>query len=157
MAMNESVPVILKLEGGLGNQLFELAAGYYLAAKLKTELQLDQYSIPLTTVHGEKRNGFEEFAISPPPSSKSISILKGLPSRGAVSLTKRSQIAKKLVLKLRMFTSNQHNLRLFLESNDFSSKDEFLKIDVPMKLHGNFQSWEIVEKAAQYGFPRILI
>lgn len=157
MAMNESVPVILKLEGGLGNQLFELAAGYYLAAKLKTELQLDQYSIPLTTVHGEKRNGFEEFAISLPPSSKSISILKGLPSRGVVSLTKRSQIAKKLILKLRMFTSNHHNLRLFLESNDFSSKDEFFKIDVPMKLHGNFQSWEIVERAAQYGFPRILI
>jgi len=117
---------------------------------------LDQYSIPLTTVHGETSNGFDEFTISPPPNSKSISVLKGLPSKRIVELTKRSKVAKKIVIKMRMFSSNQYKLGLFLESNEFNTKEEFFNLEVPMKLHGNFQSWEIVEKATQYGFPRIL-
>jgi hypothetical protein len=154
--MNESVPVILKLEGGLGNQLFQLAAGYYLAAKLNTDLQLDQFSVPLTTAHGETHNGFDEFVIPPPRNSKSILILEGLPSRRIIWLTKKSKIAKRIILKLRMFSSNRQRLNLFLESNELNSKEEFFKIETPLKLHGNFQSWEIVERAAQNGFPRIL-
>ena len=149
-------PVVLKLEGGLGNQLFQLAAGYYLAAKLKTDLHLDQYSVPLTTVHGEIRNGFQELTIFPLPNSKCISTLEALPSRNLIYLGKRSKIIKKLILKVRMFKSNPHKITLFLESNELESTEEFFKIDTPMKLHGNFQSWEIVQQAAMYGFPRIL-
>jgi hypothetical protein len=36
------------------------------------------------------------------------------------------------------------------------STKKIFDVDVPIKLHGNFQSWEIVEKAAQFGFPRTL-
>jgi hypothetical protein len=156
VVMEEKNPVVLKLEGGLGNQLFELAAGFYLAAKLSTELQLDQYSIPITTVHGETCNGFSELVIPSPLNSKGITLLEGLPSKGIVRLTKRSKIAKKVILKVRMFSSNRHKLQLFLESNELDSKKEFFEIQFPMKLHGNFQSWDIVERAAQNGFPRIL-
>jgi hypothetical protein len=33
--------VVVKLEGGMGNQLFQYAAGRYLAQKLNAELKLD--------------------------------------------------------------------------------------------------------------------
>ena len=148
-------PVVLKLEGGLGNQLFELAAGFYLAAKLKSELHIDQYSIPLTTVHGETGSGFEPFEVLQLPNSRSVRLLPALPSSFVVKLGKRNMFVKKLVIKIRLFTSNPEKLKLFLETNEAKSTAEFFKINTPMKLHGNFQSWEIVEKAAQYGFPRI--
>ena len=148
-------PVVLKLEGGLGNQLFELAAGYYLASALDSDLHLDQYSIPLTTVHGETGSGFEPFEALQLPNSRSVRLLRALPSRLIINLSKRNIFIKRLAIKIRLFSSNPNKLKLFLETNEASSMAEFFDIDTPMKLHGNFQSWEIVEKAAQYGFPRI--
>lgn len=148
-------PVILKLEGGLGNQLFELAAGYYLSAKLDSDLLLDQYSIPLTTVHGETESGFEPFNPLRLPNSRSVRLLSALPSNFIVNLAKRNIFIKRLAIKIRLFRSNPDKLKLFLETNEARSTAEFFEIDSPVKLHGNFQSWEIVEKAAQYGFPRI--
>lgn len=154
--MESIKPVILKLEGGLGNQLFELAAGYYLAAKLNTDLQLDQYSIPLTTVHGETKSGIGDFESTALPNLNRVQLLQALPNRLLIRLAKRNTLIKRLVIKARMFSSNPNRLKLFLESNLLESTSEFLNIDTPMKLHGNFQSWGIVEKAAGYGFPRIL-
>ena len=154
--MDMQSPVVLKLEGGLGNQLFELAAGYYLAAKLDSELHLDQYSIPLTTVHGETGSGFEPFEALKLPHSKSVQLLAALPSSFIINLAKRSIFIKKLAIKIRLFTSNPSKLKLFLETNEARTTQEFFEIGTPLKLHGNFQSWEIVEQAAQYGFPRIL-
>ena len=148
-------PVILKLEGGLGNQLFELAAGYYLSAKLDSDLHLDQYSIPLTTVHGETESGFEPFEPLRLPNSRSVRLLSALPSSFIINLAKRSTFIKKLATKIRLFTSNPDKLKLFLETNEAGTTQDFFEIETPLKLHGNFQSWEIVEKAAQYGFPRI--
>jgi hypothetical protein len=55
-----------------------------------------------------------------------------------------------------MHTSNPFDLKLFLESNDAKLADEIFEIKEPLKLHGNFQSWNIVERAAQYGFPRVI-
>ena len=153
--MKKSKPVVLKLEGGLGNQLFELAAGYYLAAKLESDLHLDQYSIPLTTVHGETRSGFEPFEALRLPNSRNVQILPALPSSFTMNLAKRSKFAKRLAIKMRLISSNPNKLKLFLETNEARSTAEFFEIETPVKLHGNFQSWEIVEKAAQYGFPRI--
>jgi hypothetical protein len=149
-------PVMLKLEGGLGNQLFQLAAGYFLAAKIDSDLLIDQYSIPLTTVHGEKEFGFSEFQLSHLPKCKEIVVLKNLPSQLIIKWTKQFIILKKLVLKIRLQTSNPQGLSIFTEKNEEISKMDFLKIHSPVKLHGNFQSWDIVERAAQYGFPRIL-
>jgi hypothetical protein len=148
--------VILKLEGGLGNQLFQFAAGYFLAAKNDSVLFVDQYSIPLTTVHGEKRVGFSEFQINRLPKNKEIVLLKALPSSFSIKCSKRVPNLKKLLLKIRMWTSNPQSLSMFIETNNEGSKNDFLNINCPVKLHGNFQSWEIVEKAARYGFPRIL-
>ncbi|MDO8646055.1 MAG: hypothetical protein Q7R42_05685 [Candidatus Planktophila sp.] len=153
--MDIQSPVVLKLEGGLGNQLFELAAGYYLAAKLDSELHLDQYSIPLTTVHGETGCGFEPFGALQLPNSRSVRLLPELPSSFIINLAKRSTFIKRSAIKMRLFRSNPNKLKLFLESNEARSTAEFFEIDTPMKLHGNFQSWEIVERAAQCGFPRI--
>lgn len=153
--MKKSNPVVLKLEGGLGNQLFELAAGYFLAAKLETDLHLDQFSIPLTTVHGETGSGFEPFEALQLPNARSVRLLPALPNSFTVNLAKRSKFIKKLAIKMRLFSSNPNKLKLFLETNEARTTSEFFAIDTPVKLHGNFQSWEIVEKAAQYGFPRI--
>ena len=150
-------PVVLKLEGGLGNQLFELAAGYYLAAKLNTDLFLDQYSIPITTVHGETKSGIGDFESTSLPNSNRVLLLQALPNRFLISLAKRNVLIKRLAIKARMLNSNPNRLKLFLESNLSESTSDFLNIDTPMKLHGNFQSWGIVEKAAGYGFPRILL
>ena len=153
--MKKSKPVVLKLEGGLGNQLFELAAGYYLAAKLASDLYLDQYAIPLTTVHGETGSGFQPFEALQLPHSRSVQLLPALPSSFTVNLAKRSIFMKRVTIKMRLFSSNPNKLKFFLETNEPKSTAEFFEIDEPVKLHGNFQSWEIVEKAAQYGFPRI--
>jgi len=154
--MVEPNEVILKLEGGLGNQLFQLAAGYFLASKNEVNLFVDQYSIPLTTVHGEKKVGFSEFQINRLPKDKEIVLLKALPSSMSIMWSKRVPNLKKLLLKIRIWTSNRHRLSMFIETNEESSKNDFLNINSPVKLHGNFQSWDIVEKAAHYGFPRIL-
>lgn len=146
--------VILKLEGGLGNQLFQLAAGYLLAVKIDSDLVIDQYSVPLTTVHGENGYGFSEFDIGQLPNGHKIVILKRLPSALLTNWAKKILIIKKLLLKIRMRTSNPQGLPYFFELNEDSSKNDFLNINSAVKLHGNFQSWEIVEKAAQFGFPR---
>lgn len=148
-------PIIVKLEGGLGNQLFELAAGYYLAGKLGRELQLDQFSIPLTTVHGEARNGFSPLALGSLPSGKKVVVLEPLPNKFSIGLAKRSSFAKRLLIKMRMFRSNPYDLDLFIETNEAASIEEFFNIKKAVKLHGNFQSWSIVEKATTYGFPRV--
>jgi hypothetical protein len=153
--MEKFKPVILKLEGGLGNQLFELSAGFYLAAKLGSDLHIDQYSIPITTVHGEIESGFKPFEALQLPNSKRIQILPALPSSFIVNLAKRSLFIKKLVTKIRLFSSNPGRLKIFIETNNARTTAEFFDIDTPMKLHGNFQSWKIVEKAAHFGFPRI--
>lgn len=148
--------IILKLEGGLGNQLFQLAAGYFLASKNSSDLLLDQYSIRLTTVHGEKGIGFNEFVISEFQRANKIVLLRGLPGDFLTKLAKQIPILKKLLLKIRMWTSNPKRLPLFIETNEEESKENLLVIESPIKLHGNFQSWDIVEKSAQFGFPRIL-
>ena len=152
--MEEPNHVILKLEGGLGNQLFQLAAGYLLAAKINSNLLIDQYSIPLTTVHGEKGFGFNEFDIDQLPNGNKIVILKNLPSELLTKSARKIPNIKKLLLKIRMRTSNPQGIMHFFELNEVSSVSDFLKINSSAKLHGNFQSWDIVEKAARYGFPR---
>lgn len=152
--MKRIIPIVLKLEGGLGNQLFELAAGYYLAAKLDTDLQIDQYSIPLTTVHGETGSGYEPFKPLQLPKSRNVQLLPELPRRFVVNLAKKSTLAKRIVTKKRILGSNPNKLELFLETNDLDSTNQFFNIENPVKLHGNFQSWEIVNRAAQFGFPR---
>jgi len=155
LLMKKSKPVVLKLEGGLGNQLFELAAGYYVAAKLNVELHIDQYSIPLTTVHGETGSGFEPFEALSLPNSKRVDLLPSLPSKIVARVARQNAFIKKLVIKRRLFSSNPYNLKLFPESNEIESTGKIFEINEPMKLHGNFQSWKIVEMAAQFGFPRI--
>jgi hypothetical protein len=154
MLMKRNKPIILKLEGGLGNQLFELAAGYYLAAKLDSDLHIDQYSIPLTTVHGETGSGYEPFQPLQLPESRNVCLLPELPRKFVVTLAKRSTLITRIAIKKRILGSNPNKLELFLETNDVASTDQFFNIENPVKLHGNFQSWEIVERAAEYGFPK---
>ena len=154
--MKKIEPVILKLEGGLGNQLFQLAAGYFLAAKLNSNLHVDQYAIPFTTVHGENGSGFEPFESLVLPNSRRVHLLPDLPSKFMTFFARRNLLVKKLLMKFRLYRSNPDKLELFLEVNDVKSNSEFFSIEKAMKLHGNFQSWEIVEKASEYGFPKIL-
>lgn len=154
--MKSSDYVVLKLEGGLGNQLFQLAAGYYLAAKLNTNLLIDQYAVPLTTAHGEKKNQLESFYIETVTDDSEIIFLSNLPSRLFAIPAKHSKLLKRILLKFRMLTSNSFNLPLFIERNDNTLEQGIHTISFPVKLHGNFQSWDIVEKASEFGFPRIL-
>ena len=154
--MGNKDQVLLKLEGGLGNQLFQFAAGYFLAAKISGNLTIDQYSIPLTTVHGELEYGFGELHFDPLPGGNQIYISRKLPSKLAIKLVLKKPSIKRLLLKVRMITSNPEKLTLFIEENNLSSKKNFLGIIDSVKLHGNFQSWDIVERAAEFGFPRIL-
>jgi hypothetical protein len=149
-------PVILKLEGGLGNQLFQFAAGYFLASKINAPLQLDQYSIPLTTFYGERSAGFDQFEISPINGFQHHESMQQFPSPITVRLSKRFSIVKRVFLKTRMLTSNKLRVPLYAEKNENPELLDFYQINVPVKLHGNFQSWKLVERAALYGFPRIL-
>ena len=152
--MTQNASVILKLEGGLGNQLFEFAAGFYLASKLGTGLVLDQYAIPLTTVHGERECEIEQFEIPFLWNGQKIEISQALPSAWCSYFAKKSRLIKRILIKYRMFRSNPQKLKLFVEQNNVQCTQEFLNLNSSVKLHGNFQSWSIVEKAAQYGFPR---
>lgn len=150
--MNMNKPVILKLEGGLGNQLFEFAAGYYLAAKLDTGLVLDQFGIPLTNHMRERGLGFGEYAWPSINGRHNLSILPELMSVTSVRVAKRSRLIEKGILKYRLHTSNIHSLPIYRETQRDS---DFFNIDHSVKLHGNFQSWKIVEEAAKRGFPNV--
>jgi hypothetical protein len=59
-------------------------------------------------------------------------------------------------LKYRLLKISRKKVPLFVETNDLVSKVNLFEIQEPVILHGNFQSWEIVEKASKFGFPRIL-
>jgi len=148
--------VHLKIEGGLGNQLFELAAGYYLAAKLDMNLKIDQYSIPLSTAHGEKKNGFEEFSIDFNSKERKIDVSGKLPSPFTIKLAQSSPTLKRIFIKKHKILSNNRFIRNFYEERSEDSALKILQIEKPMNLYGNFQSWAIVEEAAKLGFPRIL-
>ena len=106
--MTRTNQVILKLEGGLGNQLFQFAAGYYLAARIGGNLTIDQYSIPLTTVHGETGNGFESFNLNPLPNGYQVRIMAKKPNQpilrsanahGKKKAVSRSKIINKMATR----------------------------------------------------------
>lgn len=145
-------PVILKLEGGLGNQLFEFAAGFLLASKLQTSLILDQYGIPLTNHMRESGLGFSEYNWPLIGGKFQITTLEKTMSMKSVNLSKRFRLYEKAILKYRMHQSNLHRLPIYRESE---SDSDYFEIDFPVKLHGNFQSWKIVEEAVNYGFPPV--
>jgi hypothetical protein len=147
-------PVILKLEGGLGNQLFEFAAGYYLAGKLDTDLILDQFGIPLTNHMREKGLGFGEYEWPKINGRNNVITLPEVMSPKLVKLAQTSQILQRGILKHRMHKSNLFHLPIYKETE---SDLDFFKINQPAKLHGNFQSWSIVEEATKFGFPRAFI
>jgi len=148
--MNKSV--ILKLEGGLGNQLFEFAAGYLLASKLQTSLILDQYGIPLTNHLREGGLGFSEYNFPLISGKFQITTLEKTMSVTSVNLSKKFQLYEKTILKYRMHESNLYGLPIYRETD---SDSDYFAIDYPVKLHGNFQSWKIVEEAVKYGFPTV--
>ena len=145
-------PVTLKLEGGLGNQLFEFAAGYYLAAKLDTDLVLDQFGIPLTNHMREQGLGFGEYVWPLINGRNSLIALPDIMSANTVRLAKRYKLIEKGILKYRLNKSNIHRLPIYRETERDS---DFFAIDQSVKLHGNFQSWKIVEEASKYGFPKV--
>jgi hypothetical protein len=144
--------VFLKLEGGLGNQLFEFAAGFYLASKLDTGLILDQYGIPLTNHLREPGLGFGAFAWPLINGKNKIQYLTKTMNPKLAAIASNFLVLEKSLTKIRMHSSNLNRLPFFLETSD---DNDFFQISRPMKLHGNFQSWKIVEEAATYGFPRV--
>lgn len=146
----------VKLEGGLGNQIFQLSAGYFLAAKLLVDLKIDQYSIPLSTAHGERECGFFPFKSLKLPGDSQVFFDSNLPNRCVALLSEYSIGFKKVILKVHNMRIQESDFPVFIESNDLNDQDTFFKIDKPVKLFGNFQSWNIVEQSAQNGFPRKL-
>ena len=112
--MNKSV--ILKLEGGLGNQLFEFAAGYLLASKLQTSLILDQYGIPLTNYMRESGLGFSEYNWPLIGGKFQITTLEKTMSMKSVNLSKRFRLYEKTILKYRMHQSNLYGLPIYRET-----------------------------------------
>ena len=150
--MNMNKPVILKLEGGLGNQLFEFAAGYYLAAKLDTDLVLDQFGIPLTNHGREQGLGFGAYEWPLINGRHNLVTLPEVISASTMKLAKKSSLFEKGILKYRLHASNIYQLPIYRETENDS---DFFDIDHSVKLHGNFQSWKIVEEASKFGFPRV--
>ena len=146
-------PVVLKLEGGLGNQLFEFAAGYFLAGKLDTSLLLDQYGIPLSNHFRELELSFGEYKWPEINGKNRISVLPGTMKRSLAILAKEFPVVERLFLKYRMHSSNVFNSTIYCENENDT---DFFNIVDSVKLHGNFQSWKIVEEATKYGFPRVL-
>lgn len=149
--MNRNLPVVLKLEGGLGNQLFQFAAGYYLAGKLGVDLEIDQYGLPMSSVRGEKTAGILEFDLVG-NSPVSINLRSRQISKINAHLASKFLVFNKGLLKIHMHTSRPMRLSIFSESTD----DVMLALRRPVKLHGNFQSWKIVSAATEYGFPKSL-
>ena len=133
--MNKSVT--LKLEGGLGNQLFEFAAGFQLASKLDTDLVLDQYGIPLTNHMRQPGLGFAEYEWPLINGRHEIVTLEKTMSALSVNLSKKLKLYERTILKYRMHKSNIYHLPIYRETE---SDSDFFDIDCPVKLHGNFQS-----------------
>lgn len=147
-------PVTLKLEGGLGNQLFEFAAGFYLASKLGVGLLVDQYSIPISTKHEERDSGIQEFRFELPSKESLIVFQDSLPSSTNIFVSRKVEHYRRFLMKMRMIRNNPFSLPVFRETNDQNIWSELKKIDCPVRLHGNFQSWKVVEEAARIGFSR---
>ncbi len=140
--------VVLKLEGGLGNQLYEYAAGFLLAARLGINLELDQYIIPLSTVHGEKGSTLNEFILPTLPNSKETFFHPNIPSTFVIKALSCSFNAKRMVIAMRLKIKICRGPDLYIEE----SLSSLLEVNSARRVHGNFQSWRYVDEAVKYGF-----
>lgn len=149
---NKQPSVTLKLEGGLGNQLYEYAVGFLLAARLNVDLRIDQYVIPLSTVHGESLSSLPEFDLPALPHSKETIFLPRVPRNVTTTASRRFPLIKKIAISSRLKVINYSGPEIYAES----TIEDLLMLSTPRRIHGNFQSWEYVEEAVKYGFPREL-
>ena len=116
-------------------------------------LEIDQYGLPLSDVLGKKTIGFDELNFSTDSGRVEIIINDKVMSRLSQRLAKKYSLIKRILLSFHMRISKPISLPLFIENTDW----HYFALNSPVKLHGNFQSWEIVEQAAKLGFPRVLV
>lgn len=144
--------VTLKLEGGLGNQLYEYAAGFLLAARLNVDLRIDQFVIPLSTVHAETISSLTQFNLPVLPNFKDTIFLPQLPAEFFIEASHRFPLVRKMTIASRLKIINFFGPEIYSES----TLDDLLALKNPRRVHGNFQSWNYVEEAVKYGFPSAL-
>ena len=94
--------VTLKLEGGLGNQLYEYAAGFLLAARLNVDLRIDQFVIPLSTVHAETISSLTQFNLPVLPNFKETIFLPQLPAEFFIEASRRFPLIRKMTIASRL-------------------------------------------------------
>lgn len=82
-----------------------------------------------------------------------IKVLKSILGTFIIKLAVGNGTGKKILLKLRMYSSNSRFLPTFYEAREIL---DFLSLSEPRKVHGNFQSWKIAEVSAACVFPRSL-
>ena len=119
---------------------------------MDTDLVLDQFGIPLTNHMREKGLGFGEYVLPKINGDKEIIALPDTMGLNTVRLAKKFRTFEKSILKYRMYKSNLYRLPIYRETERDS---DFFDINHSVKLHGNFQSWRIVEEASKYGFPKV--
>lgn len=144
--------VVIQVQGGLGNQLFQIVAGYLLARKNgESRLFLDVSRVPFGTDNSRR---LEALNLNLFPSDFSIEVwgeklyrfTSYFPSRvGAFASITTSKINSKLRFK-----------RHFFFSENVSTK-KFEELDANTILHGYFNDFSIVEKAQDLGLKSDLL
>lgn len=130
----KSRKIVVQVEGGLGNHIFQYAAGKFLAEKTQSQLVINTSRIG----HGMTNHGyyldliFQDFnKIGDIGRGRVLTKLFSFKERGIGYLSRKNNFMRKLVLKF---------FRIYYASGiGFESK--FLRLDSPVEIKGYFQTW----------------
>jgi len=143
--------VTVRIQGGLGNQLFQLAAGYYVSMQNdQNQMTLDVSRIPFGT-DATRRLQLRNFQLLPPEFKVEIigeriaKFAQHLPRRTASQLIHGYSLISDSIIhrKRNIFVDDKESHSLKSLSSDTT-------------LHGYFNDFDIVSKAEKFGFLRNL-
>jgi len=125
------IMLIIKLQGGLGNQMFQYAVGRALAEKNNTKFKLD---ISHYTDHKDREYNLNVF-----------NIIENFVTQEEIKYFKRSKKSSKRVLG-RLYNILFANDTIYVQEKGSSFNSSVLKLEPPVYLDGYWQSEKYFKK-----------
>lgn len=137
--MNKDHSVEVEIVGGLGNQLFGLAAGLFLSKKLKTKLILNFSLVGVGgTNHGKSLINFSLDNIETTDASM----------RRGPSLALLSRLSNKLARHFSIFRKLRKKLTKQYTANELGFEDDFWNLKTSGKIRGYFQTYRYADEVS---------